>query len=359
MERKKPSPSPAQEVRASRARTAHARKEEGEGHQKIKREGVSSGATLLNCCLTDDPFVGLVDGKVVNVIGDSSSGKTLLMLTAMAEMCRDPRFDEYDLILDDAEDALAFDVGQLFGSRLAARLNTEFRSATIEEFYGHIKSRLKDKKPFIYVLDSLDALSCNEEQEHAEKYAEGKEVGGSYKMGKAKLLSEILRVITGDIADTRSMLVIISQIRDNLDPMSFQKKTRSGGRALKFYCTHEVWLTLGQKIKKKERQVGVDTIAKVTKNKITGKVRECKFSIFYDYGVDDIGSMVDFLVESGAWTKTGQTIDTHWDGVKGTRDKLIREIEDNGWEVELRQLVGATWGSIEESIRLNRKARFE
>lgn len=386
MERRAPSPSPSQtpaaQVRSSVVR-ARAAKPEPVVADTVY---IPSGATLLNCGLSDTPWGGYGLGKVVNLIGDSSSGKTLLALTGLAEMCKDPRWDDYDLILDDAEDALAFDVAHLFGPKLAARLDTSYRSATVEEFYGNIKARLnggkkkpKAKKgakiqkdddeeapntvarPFVYILDSLDALSSITEQERADTYAEGKEVSGAYKMEKAKLLTELLRVITGDVADSDSLVIIISQTRDNLDPMSFVKKTRSGGKALKFYSCHEIWLALGKKFMKgpegRQRVIGVETHGKITKNKLTGKQRDCRFNIFYDYGVDDIGSCIDFLVAEGYWSASGQKISGL--GLEGTRDKLIRAIEAQGLEDDLKAEVGGAWLDIEERLKLNRKPRFE
>ena len=111
-------------------------------------------------------------------------------------------------------------------------------------------------------------------------------------------------------------------------------------------------------VKKRERVIGVNSISKVTKNKLTGKVREINIPIYYDYGIDDIGANIDFLVAEDHWKKTKQTITVpEWD-YQGTRDTIIRNIERYFKEEDLQLLVGDVWKQIEEDIRLNRKKRY-
>jgi len=339
------------------------------GQGEVPQLYIPTGSMLLNLCCSDSIWGGYGTGKMVNLIGDSSSGKTLLALTMLAEMAYSKEFSEYRLIYDDVECALEFDVEMLFGKKLARRLepppgSTEDKpySDTIQDFQYHMEQALRSRKPFVYVLDSFDALTSVEERERTEKYLEayrkGKDPGGSYRVEKPKVASEILRQVVGGLRDTRSLLLIISQTRDNLDALSFQRKTRSGGNALRFYAAHEIWLAVAGKIKRKDRVVGVRVKAKVTKNKLTGKLRECEFNIYYDYGVDAVGECVDFLINEGHWKKTKLTVEAPELGLQGTRDSLIRQIEDRGLENKLFEVTQAQWLSIEESIRLDRKPRF-
>lgn len=319
---------------------------------------VSSGSALLNLALSDNVRGGYALGRVVNLIGDSSSGKTLAALTALAEASINPKFVDYKLIIDDAENALGFNMAYLFGERLEARIES-FASNTVLDWYGSLLKLIKEGTPFIYILDSLDSLCHQEDLDKAELIEGDKELKGSYGMGKPKQFTEMMRVLVGKIAATNSLLIIISQTRDNPNPMSFVKKTRSGGKALKFYSTHEIWLDLAKKIKSKDRVIGSDVNARVTKNKITGKERTASFSIYYDLGIDDIGSCVDFMIDEKYWTGGGKAaINTDGFTEPMKRGKLIEHIEENNLERALRNKVGTAWKEIEDSLKLGRKRRY-
>lgn len=323
---------------------------------------IPTGSTLLNCACSDYHVGGYGIGKLVNLIGDSSSGKTLLALTSFAELCLFKKWDDYRLIYDDVEAALEFNVNYLFGSDIGSRIETNIVSDTVQDFYANILKALKDGRPFVYILDSLDALSSREEQERALKLAglkkqQGQE-RGSYKTEKAKLLSEILRVSAREIKNKEALVLIISQTRDNLG-FGFTSKTRSGGKALKFYCTHEMWLSIKEPYKKKNREIGIHSNAKISKNKLTGKRRDVDIPIYYDYGVDDLSANIDFLVDEGVWNKEKQTISADHIDASGTKDTIIKTIERGFLEGVVQELVGDTWRKIEEELRLDRKRRYE
>lgn len=334
---------------------------------------VSSGSTMLNLALTDHPDCGWQKGKMANIIGDSSAGKTFFTLTSYAEAELDDRFDDFDFVFDDAENANEFDMKRLFGKAVAKRIHNplngkgeEIPSDTIEDFSDNLLRLLAKRKPFFYTLDSFDAITCEADRDKMEEHRIAREKGnqtkGSFGMGKAKGASSILREVCGKMKQTDSILLIISQTRDNVDPMSPSKRTRSGGRALKFYATHEVWLYLGKQIKSRDRTIGTEVEISVSKNKITGKRRSVSVSIFYDYGIDDIGSMIDFLLDEKAWTGGGKSpIDTKGDLCKEPmqRTKLIEYIEDNNLEGKLKKIVAAEWKSIEDSLKLKRKSKYD
>lgn len=349
-------------------------------------EFVSSGSTLLNLALTDHPDCGWQKGKMANVIGDSSSGKTFLTLTTFAEASIDPKFDDFRLIMDDAEHANEFNLKKLFGSKVEKRIEPAARlksgednpSELIEDFHGNLRNALKEGIPFIYILDSMDALDSEADQKKIEelhtarakkqeaiedgKELKGKDPAGSYGMAKAKKNSEILRDVTGKLEKSDSILLIISQTRDDINPATFTTKTRSGGRALKFYATHELWTASGGSLTSRDRVIGVKCKVKISKNKITGKVREVEFPIFYDYGIDDLGSMVDFLVTEKAWKKAdgGQKIDPQGGLglVAATRAKLISDIENKGLINKLKFIVAEEWKAIEDSLKLDRRPKY-
>lgn len=341
---------------------------------KIHKPVFPIGSTLLNLACSDNPNAAVAPGKMVNVIGDSSSGKTMLVMTALAEITRMSEFDDYEIIYDDAEQALTFDMEYLFGETAASRISPPggydsdgdtVDSHTMQDFYSYVFNRTEAGKPFIYVLDSLDSLTSTEELEKVTKtldaYEKGNKVPGSFGMDKPKSLSQMFRVITSGLKKSNSLLIVISQTRDNIDPMSFAKKTRSGGKALKFYASHEIWLGNLGKDKQKDRVIGVNVRGKVTKNKLTGKERQVDFSIFYDLGVDDTRDNINFLVKEEAWIKTGQTIVPKGLSdkvVSGRLTKVIDSIEEHSEEDNLKQLVGEKWKEIEDSLKLGRKRRF-
>ena len=331
---------------------------------------VSSGCTILDCACSDSHKGAFTLGKMINVIGDSFSGKTFLALSILAECCKWKRFRKYTLIYDDAEEACDFNLRQLFGKRLADRIQPPSRdqhgvpihSNTIQDFHASINKLLVKRTPFIYILDSLDSVTSEDEirkvGEQMKARQKGNQVAGSYQVDKPKAIAQILRMITRQLKETDSFLIIISQTRDNLDPFSFQRKVRSGGRALKFYCSHEIWLSVGKKIKAKDLVIGTVTNIKVTKNKLTGKLRDISFPIYLNYGIDDIGSCIDWLIEQGAWRRKGSRIAARELGVTMVRERLIKEIEEKGLEKQLKQIVGRTWMKIEASLRPDRKARY-
>jgi hypothetical protein len=104
--------------------------------------------------------------------------------------------------------------------------------------------------------------------------------------------------------------------------------------------------------------VGVEVKAKVSKNKVTGKLREAQFQIYYNYGVDDIGGCVDFLVNEKVWGKSKNTIEAATIGLSGTRSSLVQQIEESGKEAEVRKLVEDTWLAAEKELQNTRKPKY-
>lgn len=353
--------------------------------EKMSMEGaLSTGSTLLNLACTDHPRRGFFKGGYYYLVGDSTSGKTWVSLTCFAEACQSEAFKDYRLIFDDVEGGAMMDVEFYFGKEVARRIEPPATkkgqpvfSDTIESFYYHITDLLKEGKPFIYVLDSQDSLTSFSSEDKFEKQKkaarEGEESAGSYGDGKAKYHSEHLRQVLSGLRRTKSILIIIGQTRDNLG-MGFELKTRSGGRALRFYANLEIWTSVAAKIKKtvrdKERTVGVDCLAEVKKNRVTGKVgkdRSVHVPIYYQLGIDDVGSCVDFLIAEKHFAKLQkngeETRKKLYDArdffVKGSREKIIAHIEAEDMEEKLKEVTAKVWQEIEAESAPQRKKRYE
>jgi RecA/RadA recombinase len=328
-------------------------------------DGLSSGSTLVNLAASGKPFVCFYKGHYYFFVGDSSSGKTFLVLTCLAESCQNPNFDGYDLIYNGTtEKGALMDIRRFFGKRLTERLKVTY-SDTIEEFYYDLDDRLERGKPMIYILDSMDGLNSEDDyakfKEQKAAHKKGKETAGSYGDGKAKKNSQTLRKMLTRLHKTGSILIVIGQTRDNLG-FGFEKKTRGGGRALKFYAALEMWSAVAKHIKKdykgKPREQGILAQVQLKKNRLQGKDRTVYVPIYHSYGIDDVGSMVDYLVEEKHWKKSKGVINAPEFDFKGHRDKLIKHIEEEDCVPELKGITKRVWQEIEEAVSIHRKRRY-
>lgn len=329
---------------------------------------------MLNMALTGKPTCGFLKGHYYFLVGDSQSGKTFLALTCLAEASINPEFKEYRFIFDNGEGGALMDMGKFFGQRVVDRMEPPAMKAgepvcseTIEEFYYHISDVIDDGRPFIYILDSMDSLTSESEQnkleEKREAHAKGKTTTGSMQDGKPKANSQGIRQLLQPLSRTGSILIIINQTRDNIGGYGFEKKTRSGGHALTFYASIEMWSSRISKIKKtirgKPRQIGDLCAVRTKKNRLQGKDRTVTVPIYWSVGIDDVGSMVDYLVEENHWTanKGGKIRVPEFD-IEVSREKLIRHIQHAGLERDVQEIVRDVWDEIEEACAVKRKSRY-
>jgi RecA/RadA recombinase len=329
-----------------------------------------TGSTMANLALADSPFGGYPAGTIVNIVGDSSAGKSMMLWTLFAEIARSSQFQDYDLFFDDAEAANSFDIDKLFGDISDRVVLIDPPSETIEDWYRNVLMCTKSEKPFIYGLDSFDAIGSKAEQSRAEELIKSGEMAGTFGGEKPKLASEMLRNIVSKIKKTGSLVFIISQTRDKIGAMAFQKKsTKSGGRAMKFYAHQEIWLSvtgsIAKEVRGKKREIGVDVQFNVEKNKKTGKRRKVTFPILYDYGIDDLESSISWLVAEKFWGSTSAGLKV--EGLSGVlsslngnirKAELISRIEELEGEDDLKEYVAKCWFEIEEALRGKRKPKY-
>lgn len=376
LEKKPKSSKKSKSLRKSESLTQEYEKDVSKEPKKRKRKPVSSdslipsGCTVFNLKCSDRIEGAFQLGKYHNVIGDSSSGKTILCLHLLAECANDKRFDEYRLIKSDCEQADEFDIKFMFGKKTAKRIEhwEDQAPETVEEFSDQINKLLEEEKPFIYILDSLDSLTSKAEVEKEEKNRKKREKGtkeeGSYDTDKQKYMSKFFRTTRKKLNKHNSAVIIISQTRDNIGFGAFlNPKSRSGGRALKFYSCIEVWGSVGKKEKEGQYTTLTETAWKITKNKTTGRHATCYFNIIQDYGIDDIGACIRFLIEEGSWSassKASINVKNFANIEKNISYKeLVKKIEKDNLEDDLRNLCQIEYNKILEKIAPERKQRYE
>ena len=127
------------------------------------QRGLSSGSTLLNLACTDDPDYAYEPGQYVFFVGDSTSGKTVFTLAALAEASINPDYDDYRLIYIDREGGALMDMEAMYGKRMASRIEVVADVETVEQFYQRLDAWSDPKRPFICILDSMDALRSAED----------------------------------------------------------------------------------------------------------------------------------------------------------------------------------------------------
>lgn len=338
------------------------------------RSGLSTGSTLLNLACSGNPNWGLAKGTYNLFVGDTNSGKTFFSKGFLAEASINPAFDGYRLIFDDTERGDKIDTAKFFGERLAKRIEPPKRtkdgspiySETVEDMYRNVDDALK-AGPFVYVVDSETCLTCEADVKKAKasKWAaeRGEDAAGSYGTDKAKVHSSCLRRLLAPLEKSGSILVVVNQTRDRIGwEARFNPKTRPGGRALEFYATVAMWSKVAKVVKKEvageKVQLGILSEIHVKRTRITGRDRTVEVPIYHSLGVDDVGSCCDYLVSRKHWPEDAGRIEAPEWKFSGRREKLIRKIEEEGLEKELRLLVMEKWNEIEAASTMQRKKRY-
>ena len=304
---------------------------------------IPTGGMMLDCILAGTSEIGgWGRGRIVNIVGDKSSGKTLLAVEACANIALISPITNIRYI--EAEAAFDADYGAVVGMPIGVHPIDTIR--TVENYFDDLSSFCIEQKknpfPAVHVLDSLDALSDDAEMKR--KMGEG-----SYGMAKAKLMSETFRRQIKDIEAANVTAIIISQVRDKIGVMFGEKTTRTGGRALDFYASQVITLAEISKIKRTvsgiERPIGVEVRIRNRKNKLGPPYREAEQTMLFGYGIDDETSMLKFLLKTKVITSAVQWMDAvHAARLAKDRDR-IKQIN-----TELRKMVWTKWSEIEQSV---------
>jgi len=300
----------------------------GEGEVIEEVQVVSTGSLGLDIALG---VGGLPRGRVVEIYGPESSGKTTLTLQVIAEMQKLAGTCAFI----DAEHALDIQYAQKLGVNLQELLISQ--PDTGEQALEIVDALVRSGSVDLIVVDSVAALTPKAELEG--------EMGDSLPGLQARLMSQALRKLTATIKKTNCMVIFINQIRMKIGVMFGSPETTTGGNALKFYASVRLDIRRIGSIKKGEEVIGNETKVKVVKNKVSPPFKTAEFDILFGEGVSREGEIIDMGVEarviekSGAWyAYNGEKIGQGKDNAR----EFLRENADLAVEIEnkVREALG-------------------
>jgi recombination protein RecA len=264
-------------------------------HSSNSVEGISTGALSLDIALGGK---GIPRGRVVEIFGPESSGKTTVALHTIANAQRAGGIAAFI----DAEHALDPGWAKRLGVDLEALLVSQPSSG--EEALKIAEMLVKSNAVDIIVIDSVAALVPKAEVEG--------EIGDSHVGLQARLMSQALRILTPTVSRTKTSLIFINQLREKIGVMFGNPETTPGGRALKFFSSVRLDIRKITGIKEGDETIGARVKAKVVKNKVAPPFRQAEFDLMHSGGISREGDLIDLAIEdkvvekSGGWHNYGE-----------------------------------------------------
>lgn len=350
---------------------------------------ITTGSTVLNLAASQKGADGgWARGRIVNIVGGGSSGKTLLALEAAARCFPQndiitgeyypgmlgnishnfPEVRNVEICYNNVEGVMDFPIENMYGTEFGKMVRSGKRTSTVQGFGRHFLKKVRDMKSgdfLLYIVDSWDALDSEDEYEEFIKSIEkDKPLDGSYDLGKQKYGSKrffktLCDLIEGDDGKVKKdcTLFIISQVKQKIGVTFGEKTYRTGGDALNYFTHQVAWLREKDKISHiKNGQLittGIDVHARLKRNKTALPFREAEFPILFNHGIDNITSMINFLYGP----KSKEVTDLFGKNFK-TYETIVKYVEENCLEDELVKMATDKWLTAEESGKPNRKRRF-
>ncbi|MDJ0737986.1 MAG: recombinase RecA [Nostocaceae cyanobacterium] len=278
---------------------------------RMKVETISTGALTLDLALGG----GLPKGRVIEIYGPESSGKTTVALHAIAEVQKTggiAAFVDAEHALDPTyAGALGVDIENLLVSQ------PDTGESALEIVDQLVRSAAVD----IVVIDSVAALVPRAEIEG--------DMGDAHVGLQARLMSQALRKITGNIGKSGCTVIFINQLRQKIGVTYGNPETTTGGNALKFYSSVRLDIRRIQTLKKGTDEFGNRVKVKVAKNKVAPPFRIAEFDIIFGKGVSTLGCLVDLAEEMGIITRKGAWYSYKGDNISQGRDNAIKYLEEN------------------------------
>ena len=300
----------------------------GEGEAVEDIQTVSTGSLGLDIALG---VGGLPRGRVVEIYGPESSGKTTLTLQVIAEMQKTGGTCAFV----DAEHALDPQYAQKLGVNLQDLLISQ--PDTGEQALEIVDSLVRSGAVDLIVIDSVAALTPKAEIEG--------DMGDSLPGLQARLMSQALRKLTATIKKANCMVIFINQIRMKIGVMFGSPETTTGGNALKFYASVRIDIRRIGSIKKGDEVIGNETKVKVVKNKVAPPFKDAVFDILYGEGISRLGEIIDLGVQAKIVDKAGAWYSYNGEKIGQGRDntrEFLRENPDLAREIEnkIREQLG-------------------
>lgn len=294
-------------------------------------EAISTGALCLDCALG---IGGLPRGRIIEIYGPESSGKTTVALHAVAEAQKKPGAE---VAFIDAEHALdpeyARNLGVDVDNLMVSQPDTGEQALEIAE--ALVRSGAVD----LIVVDSVAALVPRMEIEG--------EMGDAFVGLQARLMSQALRKLAGILNKSDTVIIFINQLREKVGVMFGNPETTPGGRALKFYASVRLDVRRGEAIKDGAEFLGNRTRVKVVKNKVAPPFKEAEFDIMYGKGISQEGIICDMAVENDLIKKAGAWFSYNGERIGQGRENAKKYLAENpevAFELEqkIREIYGAT-----------------
>jgi recombination protein RecA len=287
-------------------------------------EAISTGAISIDYALG---IGGMPRGRVIEIFGPESSGKTTLALQVIAEAQKTGGMAAFV----DAEHALDAQYAQKLGVDLENLLVSQPDHG--EQALEIVEVLIRSNGVDVVVVDSVAALVPKAEIEG--------EMGDAQMGLQARLMSQALRKLTGVVAKSKTTLIFINQLREKIGVMFGNPETTTGGRALKFYASVRVDIRRIASIKDGDQVIGGRTRVKIVKNKMAPPFREAEFDVMYGEGISREGDLLDLAVEKRIIEKSGAWFAYSGERLGQGRENVKQFLKDNP----------ATFKAIEERVR--------